>query len=305
MLRHCYRKPQKFLMTQYSFSEQPVSFSVDGYDLYGVNSIPDVEPRSAVIIVVGGPQFRVGSHRQFVLLARYLAENGVLVLRFDYSGMGYSEGPSKGFYEIDKDISAALNFVQNEFASIEKFYLWGLCDAASALAFYAYRDKRVDGLILLNPWVRSEASHSRTLLSKYYLGRFLSLEAWKELLKSPKKVVLSIGSFINVIVAIIKSKFRAKPVDRVLELSIEDRANNIADSMFNGLSNYPGKVCFILSGNDLTADEFDRVLRSNKWLTDKTNQTNTEIHRIQEANHTFSTESWRSQVERITMEFVK
>jgi alpha/beta superfamily hydrolase len=45
-----------------------------------------------VLVIVGGPQYRAGSHRQFTLLARSLAEQGFAVLRFDYRGMGDSTG---------------------------------------------------------------------------------------------------------------------------------------------------------------------------------------------------------------------
>ena len=41
----------------------------------------------AVLVVVGGPQYRVGSHRQFVSLARALARQGMTTVRFDYRGM--------------------------------------------------------------------------------------------------------------------------------------------------------------------------------------------------------------------------
>ena len=79
--------------------DRAISFSVEKTTLYGILSLPVEKPKTAVIIVVGGPQFRVGSHRQFALLARSLAMQGILALRFDYSGMGYSEGVLKSFYE--------------------------------------------------------------------------------------------------------------------------------------------------------------------------------------------------------------
>ena len=78
-----------------NYSEQAVSFELHNNSLYGILSVPKVKPRAAVIIVVGGPQYRVGSHRQFVLLARSLAEQGILALRFDYTGMGYKPGHCK------------------------------------------------------------------------------------------------------------------------------------------------------------------------------------------------------------------
>lgn len=288
-----------------NFSEKPVTFSCDGNPLHGIFSIPETEARTAVVIVVGGPQFRVGSHRQFVLLARFLAAHGILVMRFDYSGMGYSEGPGKNFYEIDEDIASAIALVHTTNPNIERIFLWGLCDAAAALAFYAYQDSRINGLVLLNPWVRSEESHSKMLLSEYYSRRLTDWAKWKELLVAPQKIIPAVVSFAGVVLNIMKSVFQVKTESNTdFRLSLEHRKNDIADAMFKGLSHYSGKICLILSGNDLTAAEFEQVLENSGWLQDKSNQTKTKIHRIQNATHTFPSQEWRSQVERITLDFV-
>ena len=289
-----------------SFTERPISFSCDGHSLHGIFSMPESEARTAVVIVVGGPQFRVGSHRQFVLLARFLAERGIMVLRFDYSGMGYSEGPNKKFYEIDDDISAAVELVFDTNPNLENVFMWGLCDAASALAFYAHSDVRINGLVLLNPWIRSEESHSKMLLSEYYFRRLTDWNIWRELLVSPKKIIQAVFSFTGVLFSIIKSVFVSKSSEKTgLQLSAEYRRDEIAEAMFTGLTHYSGRICLILSGNDLTAAEFERVLEQSSWLQQAENQAKTTVHRIASANHTFSSADWRSQVEQITFEFVK
>ncbi|MDX1657109.1 MAG: hydrolase 1, exosortase A system-associated, partial [Candidatus Competibacteraceae bacterium] len=95
-----------------------------------------------LLVVVGGPQYRVGSHRQFVLLARYLAAAGVPVLRFDYRGMGDGEGPAVDFTAIGPDIRAALEAFFAHSPGLEEVVLWGLCDAVPAIAAYAHRDCR-------------------------------------------------------------------------------------------------------------------------------------------------------------------
>ena len=64
------------------------------------------------MILVGGPQYRVGSHRQFVLLARALARGGVPTLRFDYRGMGDSEGERRGFESVAGKVAAQVS-IQN------------------------------------------------------------------------------------------------------------------------------------------------------------------------------------------------
>ena len=76
--------------------------------LTGILSQPEQASDTTVIVVVGGPQYRVGSHRQFLQLARHLARQGYPVLRFDGRGMGDSSGLLRSFEEIDDDIGAAI-----------------------------------------------------------------------------------------------------------------------------------------------------------------------------------------------------
>lgn len=75
--------------------EQPIHIAGDGFDMLGILTLPAPGMpmrRIGVVVVVGGAQYRVGSHRQFVRLARRLAAAGHPVLRFDLPGMGDSPG---------------------------------------------------------------------------------------------------------------------------------------------------------------------------------------------------------------------
>lgn len=283
-----------------AIKECPVSFNCHHNRLHGVLSMPKEKPNQAVIIVVGGPQYRVGSHRQFVLLARYLANQGVLVLRFDYSGMGYSEGIPGMFYEIDGDIAAAISFVSSKYDYIEKVYLWGLCDAASAISFYAYKDERVDGVILLNPWVRSQGSHSKAVLENYYLERFFSPDVWRELIFSPAKILAAIKSFAVICIDVLRSRLSHGGRASIEDITREDRIDRLADSVLRGIEKYKGRICLILSENDLTADEFKIQFEANDELRAKT----MDIYKIEGADHTFSSQRWRHEVERITQSFM-
>jgi len=70
------------------FVEEALTFPLAGAQLLAILARPDVPRDCGVMIVVGGPQYRVGSHRQFLLLSRRLAAQGYAVWRFDYRGMG-------------------------------------------------------------------------------------------------------------------------------------------------------------------------------------------------------------------------
>ena len=80
-----------------TITRQPVAFACGQDWLLGVVTRPE-KPRSrGVLVAVGGPQYRAGSHRQFVLLANDLAAQGYAVMRFDYRGMGDSTGEPRTF----------------------------------------------------------------------------------------------------------------------------------------------------------------------------------------------------------------
>jgi exosortase A-associated hydrolase 1 len=287
---------------QCDYIERPISFLVEGHELYGIETMPSVPNGIAVIIVVGGPQYRVGSHRQFVLLARYLGKHGILVLRFDYTGMGYSNGLPKQFYEIDDDIFAAIDFVEQHRLDINSIYLWGLCDAAAAIAFCVHLDRRINGVVLLNPWVRSEASHSKVMLTKYYKSRFLDLQNWKIMFGSPYKILAAVRSLGSVFLKLTNSRIRN--LKRGSLQTITQRTSDIAAAMYEGLVKYKGKICIILSENDLTAAEFRQVMQDNHWMSDSDMHAKTQVFEIAESTHTFSSQKWRSNIEQLTLEFV-
>src|SRR5690242_8322760 len=129
-------------------SELALTFDCRGQSLVGILSGTGEVAERGVLVVVGGPQYRVGSHRQFTLLARHLAERGLPALRFDYRGMGDSEGDARTFERVGADIRSAMDRFFASVPGLKDVVIWGLCDAASASLFYAHQDARVSGLVL-------------------------------------------------------------------------------------------------------------------------------------------------------------
>jgi exosortase A-associated hydrolase 1 len=290
-------------------AERPLRILCEGESLYGILHLADKAATRGVVIVVGGPQYRAGSHRQFVLLARHLALAGVPVLRFDYRGMGDSEGEARNFENIDADIRAAIDAFLREVAGLREVVLWGLCDAASAALFYAPRDRRVRGLALLNPWVRTEAGAAGAYLKRYYLARILDRGFWRKLIRGE----FDVGASLRSLRELLRARF-GRGAQRVDGQSEDTRAPQsrgascalpLPDRMLAALRQYNGRVLVILSGNDLTAEEFRSVVSASRdWRRRLRNRNVTQRH-LREADHTFSRDEWRRQVAVWTAGWVK
>lgn len=277
-----------------NFTEHALVMHCDGDAMLGVVSKPDCTSKLGVIVVVGGPQYRVGSHRQFVLLARYLASAGHPVLRFDYRGMGDSGGAVRGFDAVDNDIAAAIDTLQTACPEVEQVVLWGLCDGATASVLYcgATHDVRVAGLCLLNPWVRSDATLARTRLKHYYGSRILQGAFWRKLLRGEFDWTRAIkGLWGNVQT----SRGHAKK-----EIHMEPFQNRMAMA----LRNFSGKVLLILSANDYTAKEFVECASSDPLWRGILERTGLQRVEIAGADHTFSSQQWRIDAEQTVLKWI-
>jgi uncharacterized protein len=277
-----------------SFFERPVTFECAGEQAVGVLALPQDIRSRGVLIVVGGPQYRVGSHRQFLLLSRQLAASGLPVMRFDYRGMGDSAGDPRTFEEVNEDIRAAMNVFFTEVPSLQEVVIWGLCDAASAALMYAPQDRRVTGLVLANPWVRTPEGLAKTMVKHYYGARFLQREFWWKLLSGQVNLIASLRGLLGNL-RIGKSK----------ESNQSEACITFPDRMVAGLEQFSGAVLFLLSGQDLTAREFENMVEISPRWHQAVKRTQMEWRRLEDATHTFSMREWREQVGQWTIDWVK
>lgn len=276
-----------------SYTEQALVFNCGDCRLLGIIALPEVATETGVLILTGGPQYRAGSHRQFTLLARQLAEQGVAAMRFDYRGMGDSEGEMRNFELIDADIRAAIDCYTRHAPSVRRIILWGLCDAASAALFYGHTDKRVSGMILLNPWVHTEAGAARTRLKHYYLSRLMQRAFWKKLLSGRVELRKSVGD-LN------------KSAQSVLSANAmtDTRNERYIPRMLEGLRNFRGEILILLSGNDLVAQEFIALTHQSKHWGKLCKSERITHMKIEQANHTFSSHIWRNEVACATLQWI-
>jgi exosortase A-associated hydrolase 1/exosortase A-associated hydrolase 2 len=287
-----------------SIAASPLVFSCQRAQLSGFLHRPlgDVPQSTGVLIVVGGPQYRVGSHRQFVFLAEALAQAGYPVLRFDYRGMGDSDGELTGFTAIHEDIAAAVSVLQEREPSVGRVALWGLCDAATASVVYAGSDPRVQGLVLANPWVYSPGGAAAVRLKRYYLQRVLSPDFWKKLFSGG---VRPIQSMLEILQSMRRAFVKRKPTSSARVATSSRRIDDarLVDEFAAGLTSFSGKSLIILSENDFTAQEFEQACRTAPLLS-SVHRTGVLIRALRGADHTFSRSQDHDQVISETLDFL-
>jgi uncharacterized protein len=274
--------------------EEAIVFHCDDDPLVGILSHADAPARIGVAIVVGGPQYRAGSHRQFTLLARHLASEGIPAFRFDYRGMGDSGGDRRPFDAVDNDLREAVSAFMSAEPRLDGVVLWGLCDAASAALMYAPTDSRVKGLVLLNPWVRDAQTHAVTQMKHYYLKRLMDRAFWRKLLRGGVQWRTSAGSLFKTSRAAFDGR-RTAPLDH----------RSFQDRMLAGWSRFAGPSLLVMSGRDLTAREFAEYSAAREAWRERLSSSNITRVDIPEADHTFSTRELRNRVAAETVGWIR
>jgi len=266
-----------------SFREEAFTFECCGESLVGITTAPMTPARVGVLIVVGGPQYRAGSHRQFVMLARDLAARGVPVMRFDYRGMGDSTGEARDFEHVDEDIAAAVDAFFEHVPGLKRVVLWGLCDGASACCFHAPRNPRVAGLVLVNPWVRTPAGEAETYLKHYYGKRLADPRFWKKLLTGGVNFGASFRSLFSMAGQTVAAPRADKP----------KAEPDLPNRMSAGLASTNVRFAVILSGRDYVAREFEHVAHNRKLWRELLRGPRAEVVVFEAADHTFSSRERR------------
>jgi len=253
--------------------------------MLGVLAAPVVRPAHrdvGVVIVVGGPQTRVGSHRQFVLMARALAQQGFACLRFDYRGIGDSPGSMPDFERAGPDIRRSCDALQHELPHCSRLVLWGLCEGATAALFHSLDDERIAAVIGANPWARSDATRSRALVTQHYGARLRSREFWMRVAAGK----VDVGGALREAVRHLRRALRGGKA-----ATSGGAAESLPIRVARALRSSRCPVHVQLSGNDLTAAEFEVAVADALFAPQLS------CFRLEHADHTFSSpEDWQALV---------
>jgi uncharacterized protein len=183
----------------------PVRFANrQGAMLFGIVHEPDPACARDVAIVLLSPgvKARVAPHRLYTKMAARYAAQGFWVFRFDFYGLGDSEGRNTERLLADlygavalgrfvDDTRDALDWFTRTYG-VRRFIAGGLCGGAITGVVTADRRHDIVGIIGLglpvmvegsqrDPYVTMTAGQARSLRTKY-LGKLLDPKSWARLL---------------------------------------------------------------------------------------------------------------------------
>lgn len=283
-----------------NYTERGLVFECAGDSLVGVVAVPERPHSTGVVIIVGGPQYRIGSHRQFVLLARRLASMGYACMRFDNRSMGDATGEARDFEDIGDDLAAVMNEFVAAVPEVDEVVLFGLCGGASAACVYAGDDERVKGVFLLNPWVRTDVSQAKAYLKHYYLDRLRDLSFWKKLVSGNLGIRSAVGGLMS-------TARRALVRVPAVEAQAGDGTNQspLMEQMVRSVERSTCRGIVVLSGRDYVARECDEVLIPHPRFQQLVSAGRMSVKRVDDADHTFTSPDMHDLLEQLIADFVR
>lgn len=299
---------------------RPVTFqSITGEKLFGIVHFPEAGAYKStpVILLSPGIKSRVGPHRLYVKLARQLSEMGYVVLRFDFSALGDSEGVVEESMVADfygsvqtgryiDDTRAAMDWMQREYR-VSRFILCGLCGGALTGLLAAAQDHRAESLfgfaipvILDSTKVDATKYLTSGELNAWRKGYLRNLTSWKSWLR-----LLTFRSNYRVLLRALLAA--DKPERKSGRLGTSERVAEQAN--FNPL--FPGAFEAMVRSRKmlLVFSEADRLwsIYQERFAIPysdliEAHKGNLEVHLVKEANHIFSFKEWQQDLfDRITL----
>ncbi|MEQ1795837.1 MAG: hypothetical protein ABL970_16770 [Nitrospira sp.] len=256
---------------------------------------------------------RVAPHRLYLNMADRFVALGYSVLRFDFYGLGDSEGEVHEEYLADlygaiqvgryvEDTIAAMDWLQHTYG-ISQFIASGLCGGAITGLLTAMRDERI--VCLLGLAIPVILDGSRIDFTKYmtdaqlsatrhgYLGKLWTLEAWRSwvrFLTFQSDYKLIIRSLLKPLLV----KWRGSGSTPAVCAQPEggDNANPYFAKAFYQMVSTSRPVYLVFAEMDRLYWEFEKKFVERNRAELELYASRYEIHMTKQANHIFSFREW-------------
>jgi alpha/beta superfamily hydrolase len=294
-----------------------------GQTLFGTLHEPAaVNPALPVVVLLSpGVKMRVGPGRLYVPLTQMLCEQGYAVFRFDFFGLGDSEGELKekmlsdvyNHIEVGRyvdDTVAALRWLRESFAA-KRFVLGGLCGGAITALLAAQKAPDAEGLLSLGMTVTLAGNAVKpgnylttdelAVHRKLYLKKVFSPYAWWRLMTAQSNYSIIWHSVLRVFAKKKLAKAAAVPAtmaSTAAPTTVEQRgnANPMFPQAYFAFLRRGGKAFMLFSGKDRLQSEYEEkfALPFAEQLAPFGPQI--ERHLVSNANHVLSQHEWQREM---------
>jgi pimeloyl-ACP methyl ester carboxylesterase len=278
-----------------AFNELVVQFGPSA-SLVGILSRPTPElpiRRPAVVILNTGIAHRVGHHRMYVTMARELAATGHLAFRFDLSGIGDSASRGDGLSPLEvhrEDVSEALDWLTVH-CDVREAVLIGLCSGADIALNYGHSDKRVVGLVLLDPTIPPTAR-----FYAHYIGRRLTqLRSWGSFVSGRGRIWQELSERA-------KLAFGAAPEQP--SSAADHRIRNELEQLYLKSLDRNLKLLVVMTGGPLEGRQSYRE-QLFEALPNVPFKGRVSVEHFKDADHTFSSASARARLQELVLGLIK
>jgi pimeloyl-ACP methyl ester carboxylesterase len=283
-----------------------------GLVLHGILHAPParVARGCCVLLLSPGIKGRIGPHRLYLKLAERLVPMGFHVLRFDFHGLGDSEGDAEESVLADlyhaiqvgryvDDTLDAMDWMESTHR-IDWFIGSGLCGGSITALLAASRDSRIRALLGIGlPVILDGGELTR--------GRFLTGQQTREargqlfsrLLRPWTWAKFFTGrSNYRVIWRVIRQVFGAKDTAKpgpATQAAVDD-TNPLAAPAFLELLRTGRPALLTFSGADRLLGQFREKLESRHRAQLEAYSALYHVHVVEEANHILSDPSWMTEL---------
>ena len=244
--------------------------------------------RCGVLFIVGGPQYRVGAHRQFLRWARRFNTAGHATCRFDRAGTGDAGGARAALEDCGAELRTALEAAVAA-TGVERWVVLGLCDGATLALLHLARHTAVAGMVALNPWVPATPSmKSQALVREYYGRQLWSGAFWRRLLRGEVTVLPALREWWSHRQMAKAGGAANASTDEAAVSTANETVAALGEALLAGASSTKVPVLWALSGNDRTAAEFRACVAGDKRWQEVLDRTSAQTLELTEADHTLS-----------------
>ena len=293
---------------------EPVTFpNADGLTLFGMLHLPTHRPwrEVAIILLSPGVKMRVAPHRLYLKQARRLADQGFVVLRIDFWGLGDAEGTVPeaqlldlyGQVQIGRyigDTRAAVDWLARTHG-FSNVVLAGLCGGALTGVLEAQGDPRVVGILGLGLPVMLQGANmdfrryltagQAEFMRTGYLKKLSSPQAWLRLLTFRSDFRLILNTFRRARKAE-APKGAAAPTAPAPAADAGNNANPLFPKAFDRLLARGCRALLVFGGADRLFWEWEEKYAASRreFLS---GQPHLQIEVLADANHIISFGEWQ------------